>query len=66
MKVSFGFVLQAKREMEAADAMMREIIDVEAELKAHQTTLASISNDVTRQEEIVSFSILPPLSDTIH
>ena len=41
--------------MEAADGMMREIIDLEAEFKAHQTTLASIANDVSRQEEIVSF-----------
>ena len=39
--------------MDAADAMMRGLIDLESEVKAHQQTLTAISNDIARQEEIV-------------
>ena len=39
--------------MDAADAMMRGLIDFEAEINAHKQALTTIANDIAREDQIV-------------
>ncbi|KAL5524593.1 hypothetical protein ACEPAF_9733 [Sanghuangporus sanghuang] len=43
---------EALQDLEETDLLMRELLDVQAELSAHADTLAGIANDVIRGEEI--------------
>ncbi|OCB84941.1 hypothetical protein A7U60_g7895 [Sanghuangporus baumii] len=43
---------EALQDLEETDLLMRELLDVQAELSAHADTLAGITNDVIRGEEI--------------
>ncbi|KAL5501517.1 hypothetical protein ACEPAH_8777 [Sanghuangporus vaninii] len=43
---------EALKDLEETDLLMRELLDVQAELSAHADTLTGIANDVIRGEEI--------------
>ena len=45
---------------------MRELLDVQAELKAHQSSLEDLTNRIASGEEIVSFDAVQTTAQTMH
>ena len=50
--------IQAQSELDKIDAMMRELLDTQAEMRAHSDTLEDIVNSITGGEEIVRLPFL--------
>lgn len=54
------FHMKALEELEQTDLLMRELLDLQAELAAHEDSLVDLANNVAQGEDIVrSRKILP-------